>query len=218
VQFLVGSAIIGNDNHPALSAVHERIAFGHLLTVFGIAADNLGAMATNSISIIVNAAPSVSLTNPVNNAKFRAPANFQLQASATDSDGSVTNVQFFSSGSPVGNDSTPPFSVNMNNLAAGNYSFSAVAADNRGTTTTSAVNNVSVLTNAILSAPTRLPSGQFQFSVLGIAGQTYATEGSANLTNWTSIVTNVAPANTFNVTDFTSTNVLQRYYRARQDL
>src|SRR6185503_15591452 len=121
-------------------------------------------------------------------------------------------------GSPVGNDTTPPFSFNMNNLAAGNYSFSAVAADNRGTTTTSAVNNVSVLTNALLSAPTRLPSGQFQFTVLGIAGQTYATEGSANLTNWTSIVTNVAPANTFNVTDFTSTNVLQRYYRARQDL
>jgi plastocyanin len=217
VQFIVGTTIIGNDTTLPYSATTNGLPAG-TYNVSAIAADNLGARATNSISIIVNAAPTVTLTNPVNNAKFRAPANFQLQASATDSDGSVTNVQFFSDGSPVGNDTTPPFSFNMNNLAAGNYSFSAVAADNRGTMTTSAVNNVSVLTNAILSAPTRLPSGQFQFTVLGIAGQTYATEGSANLTNWSSIVTNVAPANTFNVTDFTSTNVLLRYYRARQDL
>jgi plastocyanin len=217
VQFLVGTAVVGNDTTLPYLASTNGLPFG-TYTVSAVASDNLGATATNSISIIVNAAPSVSLTNPVNNAKFRAPASFQLQASATDSDGSVTNVQFFSGGSPVGNDTNPPFSFNMNNLAAGNYSFSAVAADNRGMTTTSAANNVSVLTNAILSAPTRLPSGQFQFTVIGIAGQTYATEGSANLTNWSSIVTNVAPANTFNVTDFTSTNVLLRYYRARQDL
>jgi hypothetical protein len=77
--------------------------------------------------------------------------------------------------------------------------------------------NVFVLTNAILASPNVLPNGQFWMTVQGIAGQTYATETSTNLANWLAISTNVAPANAFNVTDTTSTNILQRFYRTRQN-
>ncbi|NOS69581.1 MAG: hypothetical protein HOP33_06595 [Verrucomicrobia bacterium] len=165
-----------------------------------------------------NLPPSVSLTNPANNARFRAPTNLLLQASAADSDGSVTNVQFFSGASPLGNVSAQPFQFTASNLAAGNYAFTARASDNKGSVTTSAVVNVFVLTNAILSSPVRLANGQFKFTLQGISGQTYAAEHSTNLQNWSAFVTNVAPANSFNVTDTTSTNVLLRFYRARQDL
>lgn len=163
-----------------------------------------------------NVFPSVSLTNPITGAKFVAPASIPLQATASDSDGSVTNVQFFSGASLLGNVTAAPYNFTLNNVVASNYAFTARATDNKGAVSTSSVVNVFVLTNATLQNPVRLPSGQFKFTVLGIAGQTYLTEGSSNLTNWSPIVTNLAPANSFNVTDFTSTNILLRFYRTRQ--
>lgn len=173
---------------------------------------------TGTVTVVsINLAPSVSLTNPANNARLTAPANILLQAAATD-DGAVTNVQFFSGGTLLGNDTGSPYSFTLNNAAAGNYTFTARAQDNSGLAATSVVVNVFVLTNAILTSPTLLPNGQFQLTVQGFAGQIYTTEASTNLANWSAIITNVAPANSFNVTDTTSTNVLQRFYRARQDL
>lgn len=68
-----------------------------------------------------------------------------------------------------------------------------------------------------LADPTRLPNGQFRLTVLGIAGQSYTTEISTNLTTWSPLVTNVAPVNSFNITDSTAPGVLLRFYRTRQD-
>lgn len=172
---------------------------------------------TGTVSVVAaNLPPSVSLTNPANNASFRAPTNLLLQASVTD-DGTITNVQFFNGASLLGNDTVAPFSFTLNNVAAGNYTFTARAQDNGGLSATSAVINVFVLTNTTLSAPARLPDGKFRFTVEGISGQTYAAESSTNLALWSAFATNVAPANIFNVTDSTSTNILQRYYRTRQN-
>jgi hypothetical protein len=163
-----------------------------------------------------NTPPSVTITNPAAGAKFIAPANLSINADATDSDGSVTNVQFFSGANLLGNLTTAPFNFTQNNLAAGNYSFTAIAADNLGATATSAPVNIFVLTNATLTAPNMLPNRQFTFTVLGIAGQTYDTEASTDLVNWSAINTNIAPAASFNVTDAMSTNILHRFYRVSQ--
>jgi hypothetical protein len=62
-----------------------------------------------------------------------------------------------------------------------------------------------------------LTGGSFQFTLKGIAGQPYAIEASSNLLNWSALITNVAPANVFSVTDATSTNAVRRFYRTRQD-
>jgi plastocyanin len=161
------------------------------------------------------APPSIAITNPVAAAKLRAPANMALQAAAS---GSVTNVQFFSGASSLGSLASPPFNFTLSNAPAGNYSFTAKAVDNQGLAATSAVVNVFVLTNATLTSPVRLTNGQFQFTILGIAGQTYATEASTNLTAWSAISTNVAPSNSFNVVDPAATNIGQRFYRTRQTL
>lgn len=167
--------------------------------------------------VTANLPPSVALTNPVNDARFRAPTNLLLQAAASD-DGSVTNVAFFSGGTLLGSDTTAPYNFTVNGLPAGNYAFTARAQDNGGLSTTSGVVNVFVLTNASLTAPVVLPNGQFRLTVQGIAGQAYATEVSSDFLSWSALATNVAPANTFNVTDTTATNVLRRFYRTRQDL
>jgi plastocyanin len=172
---------------------------------------------TGTVSVVaINLAPTISLTNPVNNVRFRAPTNLLLQATASD-DGSVTNVQFFSGANLLGSDTAAPYSFDFNNAPGGNYAFTARAQDNTGLAATSTVINVFLLTNALLTAPERLPNDTVRFTVQGISGQTYAAESSSNLAAWSAFATNVAPANSFNITDITAPSVLQRFYRTRQD-
>lgn len=174
---------------------------------------------TGTVTVVsANLPPSVNLTNPTNNAKLRAPASITFQASASDPGGSVTNIQFFTNDVFCGSTTIAPFNFTLDNAGAGNYALTARAFDNLGAAATSAPVNIFVLANALLTNLARLPDGRSRFTILGIAGQTYATESSTNLLQWSAFATNVAPANSFNVTEVTAPNVLQRFYRARQDL
>ncbi len=91
-----------------------------------------------------NTAPTVSITSPVNNATFTAPANITINATANDADGTITKVEFFEGANKLGEDLTAPYSFSWNNMAAGNYALTAKATDNNGAVTTSVVVNISV--------------------------------------------------------------------------
>ena len=111
-------------------------------------------------SVTVQAAdvpPMVTVTNPPNGAILSAPATIALAAAASDSDGSVTNVQFFQGTASLANVTSSPYSVVVNNLEAGDYTFSAVATDNGGLSATNAI-VVHVVTPVaiVLSAPQRV--------------------------------------------------------------
>jgi chitinase len=91
-----------------------------------------------------NTPPTVSLTSPANGATFTAGANITLTASASDSNGTVSQVQFFHNGTLIGSDTTSPYSVVWSAVASGTYSLTAVATDNGGATTTSAAVSITV--------------------------------------------------------------------------
>jgi endoglucanase len=57
-----------------------------------------------------NSAPAVSITSPANNATFIAPATFSINANASDSDGTISKVEFFQGASKLGEDLTSPYS------------------------------------------------------------------------------------------------------------
>jgi glucose/arabinose dehydrogenase len=86
--------------------------------------------------VVGNLPPSVAITNPANGAVLSSSANFIINASASDADGSVTNVQFFAGAVALGNDATSPYSLSVR-LPIGTHTLTAVAADNLGATTTS---------------------------------------------------------------------------------
>jgi len=220
VLFQVDGNNLTNDVTSPYTGITNNLAHG-IHTLSAIATDNLGLKSTNSINIAVDALPTISITNPVAGAGFRAPTNLVLYASVTDSDGTVTNVQFVSTAVSLGNVTNNIAAGNFRftniNLSAGNYIFTAIARDNFGGATTSAAVNVFLLTNSAVGAPSHFANGQTVFTLSGISGQSYTTEASSNLFNWFPLFTNTAPANVFNVTDFTSTNALQRFYRTRQD-
>jgi Bacterial Ig domain/Malectin domain len=107
----------------------------------------------NWINIVAaaNTPPTVSITSPANGATFTAPANITINATASDSDGAVSKVDFYQGTTLLGTDTTSPYSFAWNNVAVGNYALKAVATDNAGATATSAVVNVTV--NSALITP-----------------------------------------------------------------
>jgi phosphatidylserine/phosphatidylglycerophosphate/cardiolipin synthase-like enzyme len=123
-----------------------------------------------------NVPPTVSISSPAGGATFTAPATITLSATAADSDGTVTQVQFFANGSPVGTDTTAPFSVAWSNVAAGSYTLTAIATDNGNMTTTSSP--VSITVSQGQPPPGALPAGWSAADV----GATGAT-GSSSFAN-----------------------------------
>ena len=148
VQYFDSATSLGNATVVPYNLLTTLAVGAHSLTA--VATDNLGLSATSSVvSVSVNvfnAAPSVTITNPADNASFRTfggPATVNIQATASDSDGSVTNVQFFDGLASLTNDTTIPFSFSAS-LALGAHTLTATASDNLGATTTSAIIHVSV--------------------------------------------------------------------------
>jgi plastocyanin len=155
-----------------------------------------------------NLPPTVAITNPVSDTVFAEPASVTIQASASDSDGTVTNVQFLVGANVVTNTATAPFSAVTNNLAAGSYTLFAIASDNNGATATNQV-AISVVTpvSALLSAPQPVPPAMFRFSYTANAGLNYIVLRSTNLAspNWTILATNTAASSSINFTDQNAT-------------
>lgn len=112
--------------------------------------------------LVTNSAPSVSISAPASGAVFNAPASITVSANAADSDGTVTQVQFFANGSPIGTDTGAPYSVDWTNVAAGSYSLTAVATDNNGATTTSAA--VPIVVNAPATVSLTSPANGATFT------------------------------------------------------
>src|SRR6476660_7235120 len=109
-------------------------------------------------------APTVAITNPAANTVFAAPANVKLGASASVSGGTVTNVSFFNSTTPLGSVPSSPFNLTVSNLAAGSYALTAVATA-AGLSATSSVVNITVVTPVAvnLTSP-QITGGSFSFN------------------------------------------------------
>jgi hypothetical protein len=109
---------------------------------------------------------------------LNAPASFTFSANASDSDGSVSQVEFFNGTNSLGLDTTSAYSVPVNDLGAGTYMLSAVATDNNGA---KATNRVQLVVNAILLAPVTLMNAgwvgaDFIFAFATQAGRSYEVQ------------------------------------------
>jgi plastocyanin len=168
---------------------------------------------TGAVSVVSAAVPpTVAITNPLSGASFAAPSSVNLQTAVT---GSVASVEFFSSGALLGSNASAPFSFLTAPLAAGNYTFTAVATDGGGLKGTSAPVDVFLLTNAALGTP-QFTNGTAFLTVTGIVGQTYFLDYSTNHGAWLPLATAVAPASVFLVVDTNASAASNRLYRARQ--
>jgi len=93
---------------------------------------------------VLNAVPTVSITSPANGATFTAPANITINATAADTDGTVTQVAFYVDGALIDTDTTSPYSAILSRTSAGIYTLTAVAFDNHGAERTSTAVRITV--------------------------------------------------------------------------
>lgn len=121
-------------------------------TLTARAFDNGNASSTANVSFTVNAPPSVTLTSPTNNASFGAPANISMGATATDTDGTISRVEFYNGSTLLGIDNAAPFSFSFNNVPLGTYILSARAVDNNGAIGVSNNVTINVVNNGTLDA------------------------------------------------------------------
>ncbi len=125
--------------------------------------------------------PVVTLNSPVNGSVFAAPANIRFEAAASDPLGFVKFVRFVRSpSSSLGTVTNPPLTLTISNVAAGNYSYTALVTDNLNLLGTSAVVNITVVApvDIQLLSPTATANG-FQFEYTANPGLTYVIEASA---------------------------------------
>lgn len=159
--------LVGNDNDFKAPLVYHNgeivgtneVVIDNMLLAFRVTLPGYGAPAPAPLP------PGVVITGPTN-ATLSAPADFTVTADAYDADGRIVSVEFFRDGVKAGTATEFPFQLPVTNLAAGNYTFTAVATDHQGLTATSTVRTVTVTianlpavvtltgpTNATLSAP-----------------------------------------------------------------
>ena len=152
VEFFQGTVKLAEDAFAPFEFAVSGLAAGSY-NYLARATDNTGS-ATDSAPITItvvspNVPPTVDLTAPANGAGYTEPATFTLAATATDSDGTVTKVEFFNGGTKLGAALAAPYEFNWTGVAAGSYALTAVATDNTGATTASAVHTVTVAANRL---------------------------------------------------------------------
>jgi len=106
-----------------------------------------------------NQPPSVNLTSPAAGASFTAGSSITVSANASDSDGSISKVEFFRGGTSLGIDTSAPYSVSWTNASAGSHTFKAVATDNNNAVTSSATVSVTVTAASNDTTPPSVPGG-----------------------------------------------------------
>ncbi|HYY58361.1 MAG TPA: Calx-beta domain-containing protein [Pyrinomonadaceae bacterium] len=158
VDYYVDGKLIDTAQAPPYTGHWYATAVGEY-TLTGVATDDTGMTTTSSpVKLIINETiipepeptptpnqpPTVSLTSPSAGAAYDAPVTIKIGADASDPDGSVSKVQFYSNNQLIGTAATSPYSITWSNVAAGSYSLQAVVTDNGGITVGSNLVNVTV--------------------------------------------------------------------------
>jgi hypothetical protein len=79
----------------------------------------------------------VRISNPIKGNSFANASTVTLEAIATDPDGTVSKVEFFSGSQRLGEMTSAPYSYIWKNVIPGSYTITAVATDNLNDTTMS---------------------------------------------------------------------------------
>jgi hypothetical protein len=184
VEFLQNGTVVGVTNIAPYGMTWSSAAAGSY-TLTARATDDRGGVTTSSpVAISVgpaNVPPTVGLTNPTNGSSFAAPATIALAANASDSDGNVTRVDFYQGATLIGSATSAPYIAAWSGVAAGNYTLTARAADNRGAVTASAPVNITVSPNSPPTVSLTAPAANATFyapATISLAATASDSDGS----------------------------------------
>jgi len=180
---------------------------------------SLQAATLSGASLSTNAPPTVVVTSASESATYTTLADITITATASDSDGSISKVEFFEGATRLGEATNVPYSMVWSNVLAGSYSITAKATDDGGAATTSTPVNVTV--NSTTTAPvTRLSplasGNRFSFSFSTESNRTYLVEHTTSLgpVYWQTLTNVVGEGTVITITDSLHAEP-QRFYRVK---
>jgi RHS repeat-associated protein len=144
VKYYAGATLIGTSVVAPFSFTWSNVPAGSY-TITAKATDNNGGVTISapiSIGVGSNAAPTIALGAALITAQ--APGTIAMTATASDSDGTVAKVEFFSGTDLLAIVAQAPYVYTWTNVVTGSYSLTARATDNAGAATTSAASAVTV--------------------------------------------------------------------------
>lgn len=150
VEFFVDGAKVAEDTTAPYSFRYTAPASAGSSIVTARVTDNAGlsrdAQVQFSVISAVGQGPSANLITPVNNSTVVPNTSINLAATAVATGGTISSVQFYQNGSPVGSPITsPPYTSSFVPTSPGSYIFDVIATDDRGNTK---VSNASTVTAA----------------------------------------------------------------------
>src|SRR5690606_27932938 len=162
VEFFNGNTKLGEDTSSPYTFSWNNVQAGTYTLTRSETHRESGEKTSTAVTISVNAAnvlPVVTLTSPTANATFAIGSSITISANASDSDGSITKVEFYNGDTKLGEDTSSPYTFNWTNVQAGTYTLTARATDNQSGTKTStavtiSVNAANVLPVVTLTSPT----------------------------------------------------------------
>lgn len=202
--------IDAHGNGPALQRLNSSAYADDPINWFASGASPGGNNLTNSL-------PTVSLTGPAQGTTFTIPTTVNFTANASDSDGSISKVEFYVDGGKVGEDTLAPFAFNWT-AAGGIHTCHAVAIDNSLGTATSLPITIFVTTPVTQGLKAEYYNNRFLANPLAFtridstvnftdAGGTWVNFGGVGLDNfsvrWTG---QVRPTSTGTYTFFTNSD------------
>ena len=151
IEFYANGTLLGSDTESPYEFTWQNAPSGtHDITVRAISPTRQPAN-SSPVSITVlppagNFSPLVAITSPTSGARIDPSAGVAVTASASDSDGSISTVEFFVNGTLVGSDSSAPYQVSWSGMQRGRtYVLTARAADNDSAERSSAPVTVSTM-------------------------------------------------------------------------
>ena len=129
-----------------------------------------------------NVPPSVSLPSPAPGSSSTVGTPVQLAATASDSDGTVAKVEFYNGTTLLATDTTSPYSATFTPTAAGSYSLTAKAYDDKGASATSAPVGITVTPGAaVVASPATVNVGAGSSATFTVA-LSQAPSGNVTIT------------------------------------
>ena len=142
VSLTLASPVVHGD---VVTVAYTKPTTNPLQTTAGGQAVSLAAQnVINNCTLSANMPPVITITSPTKSLAFVAPATITIEATSSDSDGSVIKVEYYNGNTKLGESASPPFFFVWKDVPAGTYSLTATATDNSNAKSVSAAVSVTV--------------------------------------------------------------------------
>lgn len=115
----------GNTTQKTLSPLIAGRTYYFAVTAYSSTGVESDYSAEISYTVPTSTAPVIALTSPANGAAYSDPASIHLAANVTANGHTINKVQFLSGGSVLGEALLAPFAMDVANVTAGTYTYSA---------------------------------------------------------------------------------------------